>query len=77
MSELNPARPGYQTTEFWTTATSQVLVLLGVLRLVPTQDVPTLQEAVAQAIIAISLFLTNAWVVVRYIQSRTALKQGS
>jgi hypothetical protein len=75
MSQTDPLKPGYQTTEFWMAATSQILVLFGVLRVLPTQDVAVLQDAVAQCVLAVSLFLSNAWVVVRYIQGRTTLKQ--
>lgn len=72
---MNPPAPGYRTTEFWTTIFTQLLAFLGVLRVIPTTDVPTLQDAVTQCVLAATLFISNAWVVVRYIQSRTALKQ--
>ena len=75
-NEPSPVRPGYQTSEFWTTLLSQVVVLLGVLQVLRPGDVNTLQDALGQCVVGASLFLSNAWVVVNYVRSRTALKQG-
>ncbi len=68
-------RSGIKTTEFWTTAVSQLLTLLALVGLIGSNDLPGLQDAVGKCIAAAAVFVTNAWVVVRYIQSRTQVKQ--
>ena len=40
-------------------------------------DLPTLQDAVGKCLAPAAVFVTNAWVVVRYVQSRTRLKQSA
>jgi hypothetical protein len=69
-------KSGFLTSEFWTTAASQILTLLALVGLISTGDLATLQDAVGKCIAAAALFAANAWVVVRYIQSRTHLKQS-
>ena len=69
-------KSGFLTTEFWTTAASQLLTLLALVGLISGGDLSTLQDAVGKCIAAAALFAANAWVVVRYIQSRTHLKQS-
>jgi hypothetical protein len=68
-------KPGYRTSEFWATALSQLLALLALLGVVRRDDLATLQDALGQCAAAAAVFLTNAWVVVQYIRSRTLLKQ--
>ena len=68
-------RSGIKTTEFWATALSQVLTLLTLIGLIGSSDLPALQDALGKCIAAAAVFVTNAWVVVRYIQSRTQVKQ--
>jgi len=70
-------KPGYKTTEFWAAAASQLLALLALVGLIGPGDLATLQDAVGKCIAAVALFAANAWVVVRYIQSRTRLKQSA
>jgi hypothetical protein len=67
-------RSGIKTTEFWATAASQLLMLLGLVGLIGPSDLPGLQDAVGKCIAAAAVFVANAWVVVRYVQSRTAVK---
>jgi hypothetical protein len=67
-------RPGYRTTEFWTTLISQGLALLTIVGLLTAKEASTLQDALGQCVAAVFLFLTNGWVVVRYIQARVAVK---
>jgi hypothetical protein len=67
-------RPGLRTTEFWTTIITQALAVLTLLGVVNSGDAATLRDALAQCVAAGGVFLANAWVVVRYIQSRTAAK---
>jgi hypothetical protein len=69
-------KSGIKTSEFWATAASQLLTLLALTGLIGTGDLATLQDAVGKCVAAAALFATNAWVVVRYIQSRTHLKQS-
>ena len=68
-------RSGIKTTEFWATALSQLLTLLTLVGLIGSSDLPALQDALGKCVAAAAVFVTNAWVVVRYIQSRTHLKQ--
>jgi hypothetical protein len=68
-------RSGIKTTEFWATALSQLLTLLALVGLISQSDLPGLQDAVGKCAAAAAVFVTNAWIVVRYIQSRTHLKQ--
>jgi len=70
-------KPGYTTTEFWTTLVGQVLSLLTIAGVLLPADAATLQDAVAKAITAIFVLVANAWIVIRYIDSRTQLKQGA
>jgi hypothetical protein len=69
-------RSGIKTTEFWATALSQLLTLLTLVGLIGSSDLPALQDALGKCVAAAAVFVTNAWVVVRYIQSRTQLKQA-
>ncbi len=52
----------------------QLLTILGV---VHASDAATLQDAVSKSIAAVCVIAANTWVVIRYIQSRTSLKQQS
>jgi hypothetical protein len=68
-------RSGIKTTEFWATALSQLLTLLALAGLIGQSDLPALQDALGKCFAAAVVFATNAWIIVRYIQSRTQLKQ--
>ena len=68
------SKPGFQTSEFWATALSQLLALLALVGLIGRGDLATLQDAVGKCVAAAALFAANAWVVVQYIRSRTHLK---
>ncbi len=70
-------KPGYKTSEFWATLAGQLLTLLALAGLIAPGDLGSLQDAVGKCITAAALFLTNAWVVVSYIRSRTQLKQSA
>lgn len=69
-------RPGIRTTEFWATLISQLLALMALAGVVNAADAATLSDALVKCVGAAGVFLANAWVVVRYIQSRTALKNN-
>lgn len=67
-------KPGWKTTEFWTTTIAQALALAAVLGIVNSQDAALLGEAIAKMVLAVAAFLTNGLIVVKYIQSRFSLK---
>jgi hypothetical protein len=67
-------KPGWQTTEWWTTTISQILAMLTVFGVLAPTDAHTLEEALAKIIAATFLLATNAWIVVHYIKGRVAVK---
>lgn len=69
--------PGWKTTEFWTTILSKVLTLLALVGFISVNDSKTLEESIGKCVAAVFLFLANAQVVTRYIQSRLRLKTGA
>src|SRR5262249_43827694 len=68
---MNDLKPGYQTTEFWSTLVGQVLGMLTVLGIVHASDAGALGQALSAGIIA----FTNLIVVWKYIAGRTDLKK--
>ncbi len=69
-------KPGWKTTEWWTTSISQLLALLTVFGVLTPTDAHSLEEALAKVVAATFLLATNAWIVVHYIKGRVALKMG-
>ncbi len=67
-------KPGYQTTEFWTTIIAQVLTLFTVAGILTPNDSKTLEEAATKAIVALGTLIASGVVVVQYVKSRFALK---
>jgi hypothetical protein len=67
-------KPGWQTTEFWTTVFTQVLSLAVLLGFVTAGDSSLLEDAVSKAITAVATLVTNGLVIWRYIESRVRLK---
>jgi hypothetical protein len=67
-------KPGWKTTEWWTTTISQVLAILTIFGILAPTDAHTLEEALAKVVAAAFLLTTNAWIVVQYIKGRVALK---
>ena len=57
-------RPGFKTTEFWVTVSSQVIALLAIFGVVNAQDQATLGDSVSKAATGLGVFLANAWIVV-------------
>ena len=57
-------KPGYTTTEFWTTLAGQLLAFLTILGVVQASDASALQDAFSKCIAAIFVLITNAWAVV-------------
>ena len=70
-------KPGWKTTEFWSTIIAQVFAVLALLGLVNGKEAATLQESANQVVAALVLFLTNAGVVVYYVKTRFHLKGGT
>jgi len=78
MSDLpTPLKPGWKTTEFWSTVFAQVFAVLALLGLVNGQEAATLQESANQMVAALVLFLTHAGVVLYYVKTRFHLKGGT
>jgi hypothetical protein len=69
-------KPGWKTTEWWTTTISQLLALLTVFGVLTPTDAHSLEEALAKIVAATFLLATNAWIVVHYIKGRVSLKLG-
>jgi heme A synthase len=70
-------KPGWKTTEFWSTVLAQVFALLALLGLVNAKEAVTLQDAANHVAEAMVLFGTNAAVVLYYIKTRFHLKGGT
>lgn len=66
---------GLLTTEFWTTLMAQVMPVLVTTGVIGAGDVSTLEGAITRGITAVGAFVASAWVIVRYIQSRTDVKR--
>lgn len=71
-------KPGYITTEFWTTLAAlvgNVIVVLTVLGRISPEQAKQLSSAFTDLYTTIPLLLTNAWMLWHYVSSRTSLKQ--
>jgi len=69
-------RSGIVTTEFWITIITQALALMTLLGVVTSADADTLRDALIKCVTSAGVFIANAWIVVRYIQSRTRIKEA-
>ncbi len=69
-----PPKPGYLSSEFWVAVASQVMAFLSAMGWIAPGDRSTLEGAVIAAVTAGFALASSAWVIVRYVQSRTALK---
>src|SRR5437016_2952045 len=67
-------KPGWQTTEWWTTTISQVLAVLTVFGILAPTEAHTLEGALTKIVAAAFLLATNAWTVVHSIKGRVTLK---
>jgi hypothetical protein len=67
-------KPGWKTTEFWTTAISQLFALLVMVGVLSGGDSAQLEAAVVKCVTAIGALVTNALVIFRYIDGRIRLK---
>lgn len=69
--------PGWKTTEWWTTAVSQVMALLVMFGILAPGEQKTLEEAMTRGIGAVFVLIASGYVVVQYIKQRFALKINS
>ncbi len=69
-------KPGWQTTEFWSTTIAQVLALLVLLGILTPADGQTLDEALGKIAAAVFTLVANGLVVVHYLKGRLQLKMG-
>jgi hypothetical protein len=69
-------KPGWKTTEWWTTSISQLLALLTVFGVLTPTDAHSLEESLVKIVAATFLLAANAWIVVQYIKGRVAIKMG-
>jgi hypothetical protein len=67
-------KPGWQTTEWWTTMVAQVLAFLTVLHVFTPAQAHNLEQSLTAIIGAVFLLAANAWIVVHYIKARLAIK---
>jgi len=67
-------KPGWQTTEFWTTILAQVLALAALLGLITSSDSALLGDALGKCVTAVVMLLANASLVGKYVQGRLDLK---
>lgn len=68
-------KPGWQTTEFWSSIVVQIITLLTLLHVVSGSDATTLAEAFTKIVQAGFVVVTNAMVVINYIKARSELKK--
>jgi hypothetical protein len=68
-------KPGYMTSEFWISVTTQILAFLVVTHAISPQDQEALGGALAKMIAAVFTICTSGRIIVSYIQSRTTLKR--
>jgi hypothetical protein len=72
-------KPGYLTTEFWTTLAGlvgNVIVVLTIVGRLTPEQAKQLNAAFSDLYTTIPVLLTNTWILWHYISSRTSLKQA-
>ena len=67
-------KPGWKTTEFWTTMFAQALALLAFVGVLTPSERQTLGEALGKAVAAVFTLFVNGAVVIHYVQGRVTLK---
>lgn len=70
------SKPGYKTTEFWTTVGMLFISSLAVLGFVGVGEASQLKESWANVVGAVFTLVINAGVVVNYIKSRIEYKKS-
>lgn len=70
----DPIKPGWQTTEFWTTMVVQGISLAVVIGLVNSSESSTLADSLSKMITALFSLLVSGSTVLNYIKARVAVK---
>lgn len=68
-------KPGWRTSEFWTTVGAQALALAVALGVITKADSDTLGGALTEVVAAAFALISNALIVVNYVHGRIALKR--
>jgi len=67
-------KPGWKTTEFWTTMFAQILALLVFVGVLTPSESQTLGEALGKTVAAVFTLFINGGLVIHYVHTRAALK---
>lgn len=70
----DPIKPGWQTTEFWTTMVTQGISVLVIVGLVNSSESSTLADSLTKMITALFSLLVSGSTVLNYIKARVAVK---
>lgn len=70
----DPIKPGWQTTEFWTTMVTQGISVLVIVGLVNSSESSTLADSLTKMITALFSLLVSSSTVLNYIKARVAVK---
>lgn len=70
----DPIKPGWQTTEFWTTMVVQGISLAVVFGVINSSDSSTLADSLTKMITALFSLLVSGSTVLNYIKARMAVK---
>jgi hypothetical protein len=73
---VDDVKPGWKTSEWWTTMIGQVLNVLALVSVVSFSDVQMLTQTTGGMVSAAFMFSTNALTLIHYIQGRVKLKGG-
>lgn len=75
-----PVKPGYLTTEFWTTLAAlvgNVIVVLTILGRLSPEQAKKLTASANELWTTVPMLLANAWLLWSYVSNRTAVKQSA
>jgi hypothetical protein len=70
----DPIKPGWQTTEFWTTMVVQGISLAVIVGLVNSSESATLTDSLTKMVTAIFSLLVSSSTVLNYIKARVTVK---
>lgn len=70
----DPIKPGWQTTEFWTTMVAQGISIAVVVGLVNSSESATLADSITRMITAVFTLIISGSTVLNYIKARTLMK---
>jgi hypothetical protein len=74
---MNPAAPGWKTSELYKSLIPQVLAALVLLHVLTAGDAGTLGTALTQAVEAVAALVTSSVAVWKYIEGRTRVKESA